>query len=333
VTDTDADGTPQVRYAFDADIAEAASRMSGADISDVGAARSLADHMFSPALRPYDGDAIVVERRHIPGRGVDQVEVIVVARRDRRSSPVGALLQIHGGGFSIGRAEHDIPFAQRLLSELDIVLVLIDYRLAPEHPYPAGIADCYATLCWVNDHAEELGIDRERIGVYGTSAGATLAAGTALLARDLGGPPLCFQCLVVPVLDDRLETPSMRQFVDTPMWNRRNAALSWANYLGGEPEEVRPDVSPYASPARAGDLAGLPPTYISTAEFDPLRDEGVTYALRLLQAGVPVELHQYAGTFHGSVLVDEARSTQRQLAEMVEVLDRALGPAASDEHP
>jgi acetyl esterase len=143
------------------------------------------------------------------------------------------------------------------------------------------------------------------------------------MARDRGGPRLCFQMLHIPELDDRLETPSMRAFTDTPLWNRPLAEESWKHYLG---EGVTgDDVSPYAAPSRAGDLSGLPPTYISTAEMDPLRDEGILYGLRLLQAGVSVELHQFPGTFHGSSLVATAAVSRRGREEASVVLRRVLG--------
>jgi acetyl esterase/lipase len=205
--------------------------------------------------------------------------------------------------------------------EVGAVVVSVDYRLAPEHPFPAGVEDCYAALAWLAAHAAELGVDPARIAVAGQSAGGGLAAATALLARDRGGPALCFQLLEIPELDDRLDTPSMRAFTDTPLWNRPNAVWSWKHYLGashaGEP-------SAYAAPARAKDLAGLPPAYVSTMEFDPLRDEGILYALRLLQAGVPVELHSYPGTFHGSALLPGAKVSQRGAREVMEALRHAL---------
>jgi acetyl esterase/lipase len=175
----------------------------------------------------------------------------------------------------------------------------------------------------VASHAGELGIDADRLALLGTSAGGGLAAATALLARDRGGPALCFQMLHIPELDDRLATPSMRTFVDSPVWNRPLAVLSWKAYLG---DGVDPDdVPPYAAPARAADLSGLPPAYISTAENDPLRDEGILYGLRLLQAGVSVELHQFPGTFHGSALVTTAEVSKRAQRESTAVLRRALG--------
>ena len=156
--------------------------------------------------------------------------------------------------------------------------------------------------------------------MIGSSAGGGLAAAVALLARDRGGPKLCFQLLGMPELDDRLETASMQAFDDTPLWNRPNAEISWRYYLGGTPA----DAAPYAAPARVKDLAGLPPAYVSTMEFDPLRDEGIHYALRLLEHGVSVELHQYPGTFHGSNLVTSAQVSKRSSAEMYDALRRAL---------
>jgi len=201
----------------------------------------------------------------------------------------------------------------------------VDYRLAPEHPYPAGLHDCYAALTFLHAEASALGVDPERVALLGTSAGGGLAAATALLARDRGGPPVCFQMLHIPELDDRLETPSMRTFVDSPLWNRPLAVKSWEFYLGAL--AGKDDVPVYAAPARATDLAGLPPAYVSTAENDPLRDEGIAYALGMLQAGVSVELHQFPGTFHGSALVPTAAVSRRAAQEASVVLRRALGVA------
>ena len=147
------------------------------------------------------------------------------------------------------------------------------------------------------------------------------------MSRDRQGPQLCFQFLGIPELDDRLQTPSMQQFVDTPMWNRPNAELSWDFYLGEHFARGATDVPYHAAPARCDDLTGLPPAYISTMEFDPLRDEGVLYALKLMQAGVATELHSFAGTFHGSSLFATAQVSQREAAEMMVVLRRGLNIA------
>ncbi|MFI6448351.1 alpha/beta hydrolase [Kitasatospora sp. NPDC050543] len=168
------------------------------------------------------------------------------------------------------------------------------------------------------EHAAELGIDPERIAVGGHSAGAGLADAVALRARDQQGPPIRYQLLNQPGLDDRQETWSARHFTETPWMNHDKVTALWRHYLGSTP------ATPYAAPARAADLSGLPPAYIAAAEFCPSRDEGITYALRLLQAGVSVELHQWSGTFHGSQAILSAEVSQRQIAELGATLRRAL---------
>jgi acetyl esterase/lipase len=179
-----------------------------------------------------------------------------------------------------------------------VVVASVEYRLAPEHPFPAGLEDCYAGLTWLAAHADELGVDPARIAIHGISAGGGLCAALALLARDRGGPAIAFQYLGVPEVDDRLETRSARDFVDTPVWNRPRAEISWDSYLGPG-RRGGADVSPYAAPARATDLSGLPPALVIVGGADGFRDEDIEYATRLLQAGVPTELHVYPGAYHG----------------------------------
>jgi acetyl esterase len=235
-----------------------------------------------------------------------------------------ALVYMHGGGFVLGAAAGDRFLPAQIAAETPAVVVSVDYRLAPEHPFPGPVEDCYAALAWTARHAGALGVDPARIGIGGVSAGAGLAAGVALLARDRGAPALCFQLLDVPELDDRLDTPSMREFSDTPLWSRPNAERSWRHYLG--PQADRAPVSPYAAPARAADLSGLPPAYVSVCQFDPLRDEGIGYAQRLVQHGVPTELHLFPGTFHGSAgSVPAAGVSGRMRAELLSALSRGLG--------
>lgn len=235
----------------------------------------------------------------------------------------GAVYDIHGGGFTVGTAATDDAANIAMARALGAVVISVDYRLAPEHPFPAPLDDCYAGLVWVTENADRLGIDTDTVAIYGISAGGGLCAALALLARDRGGPAIAFQYLGVPELDDRLTTTSMRSFTDTPLWNLPLAENSWDCYLG---EGVRgtDDVSPYAAPSRATDLAGLPPAYISAMHFDPLRDEDIAYAQALLAAGVTVELHLFPGTFHGSMLAADATVSQREVAEAVAVLGRVL---------
>jgi acetyl esterase len=242
-----------------------------------------------------------------------------VAVRIYRPHPAqGAIVWLHGGGFVMGGLDTEHPWAARLGDGSGAVVISVGYRLAPEHRFPAALDDAYAVLTWTAEHAAELGIDPERIAVGGHSAGAGLATAVALRARDQQGPLIRFQLLNQPCLDDRQETWSARHLTDTPWMNRDKVTAIWRHYLGSVP------ASPYAAPARAADLSGLPSAYIATAELDPLRDEGIDYALRLLQAGVSVELHQWPGTFHGSQAILSADVSQRQIAELCAALRRAL---------
>jgi acetyl esterase len=267
---------------------------------------------YSADRPPVPGrDALGIAEELVPGPpGADPVRVRVY-RPSGDAAPRAAIVYVHGGGFIAGDLDSEDVRCVRMANEGGCVVVSVDYRLAPEHRYPAALDDCYAALCWTASSAPALGVDPSRIGVAGASSGGNLAAATALLARDRGEPPLAFQCLVYPTLDDRMETASVG-FVGTPMIDGSDVARCWDYYLGPE----RTDVSPYAAPGRAADLAGLPPTYVMTAELDPLRDDGLRYATRLLEAGVSVELHQFAGAFHGFDLFPTALS-QRALDEQV----------------
>ncbi|MDQ1362075.1 MAG: acetyl esterase [Acidimicrobiaceae bacterium] len=306
-------------YRFDPELAAVIPAIPTVDFADVDAARAGLDELSAQASQQVDTSGVIIEDRLVPASGGHRIPVRVYAP-DERNGQLPGVVYIHGGGFAVGSVESEHAGAVLLAKTAGAVVVSVDYRLAPEYPFPAGLDDCYDALSWVRDSADELDVDADRIAVFGNSAGGGLAAGLALMARDRGGPSLCFQYLGIPELDDRLETVSMQTFVDTPLWNRPNAVISWQFYLGDD----RGEVSPYAAPARAVDLSGLPPTYISTMEFDPLRDEGLIYGLRLLQAGVTVEIHQYPGTFHGSALVFTAATSVRQSAESMDVMRRAL---------
>ncbi|MBT2443756.1 alpha/beta hydrolase [Streptomyces sp. ISL-36] len=242
----------------------------------------------------------------------------VAVRIYRPQHAQGAVIWLHGGGWVFGDLDTDHHWAARIASSSGATVISVGYRLAPENPFPAALDDAYAVLNWTAEQAAELGIDPERIAVAGHSAGANLAAAVALRARDQQGPPIRFQLLNEAILDDRQQTWSARNFTDTPWNNRAVRAAALGHYLGDR------SATPYAAPARATDLSGLPPAYIATAEFDPNRDEGIDYALRLLQAGVSVELHQWPGTFHGSQAILSADVSQRQLAEIGAALRRAM---------
>ncbi|MFC7327032.1 alpha/beta hydrolase [Marinactinospora rubrisoli] len=312
-----------MEYAIDPELRAWLDLMPRVDITDIAALRR-AEEAAAAELSRYE-PVIPVHHRDVPipgPGGAPPVRARIYTPVDRADELPG-LLYLHGGGFVLGSVDGFHPEASRVAGELGAVVVSVDYRLAPEHPFPAGVADCFAALTWAAEHAGELGIDPTRLGVGGESAGGGLAAAVALLARDRGGPEPCFQYLGIPELDDRLDTPSMRDFVDTPLWDRRSAELSWDYYLG---PGVRggAGVSPYAAPARAADLSGLPPACVTACQYDPLRDEGLEYARRLIQAGVPTELFHYPGTFHGSTLVTEAAVSKRMVADKMGALRRGL---------
>lgn len=291
------------------------------DLSDIAQARAELAAMIEVAGVP-DAVGVSVRDLHVAAdEGLPSVRVRVYEPESRASA--GCILHCHGGGFVVGDLELDHARCVELAREVGAVVVAVDYRLAPEHPYPAALDDCRAALTWVTRVADELGIDATQIVLHGTSAGGALCAALALLSRDGLAPAACFQFLSVPVLDDRLQTASAELFVDTPIWNRPNAIVSWDSYLGAG-RRGGADVSAYAAPARAADLGGLPPAYIALMQNDPLRDEGIEYAQRLLATGVNVELHLFPRTFHGSVLMADAEVSRRELAEEVSVLTRVF---------
>lgn len=283
-----------------------------ADLTDpVTERRNFAE--LAAKLPPADTTGLHIEDRVVPA---DPEVAVRIYRPQREPGP--AIVWLHGGGFVMGDLDTEHPWAARLADSSGVTVVSVDYRLAPENPFPAALDDVYAVLTWTAEHAADLGIDPERIAVGGHSAGGGLAAAVALRARDQQGPAIRFQLLNQPGLDDRQETWSQRNFTDTPWMNRDKVTASWRHYLGSQP------ATPYAAPARATDLSGLPPAYVSAAELCPNRDENLEYAQRLLQAGVSVELHQWAGTFHGSQALLSADVSQRQIAELAAVLRRAL---------
>lgn len=282
-----------------------------ADLTDPVADRKL--YVELAASRPVpDIAGLEIEDRTVPA------DPAVPVRIYHPSQAQGAVIWLHGGGFVMGDLDTELPWAIRLADGSGAVVISVDYRLAPERPFPAALDDAYAVLVWTAEHAAELGIDPGRIAVGGHSAGGGLAAALALRARDQQGPPICFQMLNEPQLDDRQETWSARTFTDTPWLYRDKIARSWQHYLGAAP------ATPYAAPARADDLSGLPPAYIATAELCPNRDDDIAYALRLSQAGVSVELHQWPGTFHGSQAILSAEVSQRQITEVSAAVRRAL---------
>ncbi|AVV44721.1 esterase [Streptomyces sp. P3] len=314
-------------YAFDPELAQWAAMINDLPFADIVAARDAEKAMTAnmPVYEPVQ--PVDVHDTLVPGpEGAPQIPVRIYTptAAGAEGAVLPGLVYMHGGGYVLGTLEFCHSDLLRIADQVGAVVVSVDYRLAPEHTFPAGLEDSYAALVWTTAHAAELGIDPARLAVGGDSAGAGLATAVTLLARDRRGPALCFQYLGVPKLDDRLTTPSMRAFTDTPVWNRPIAEICWNHYLGGEEHRGGPDVSPYAAPARAGDVSGLPRAFVYVCEFDPLRDEGLHYAQRLTQAGVPTELHLYPGTFHGSTGFTMTAIGRKMVGDVLDGLRRGL---------
>lgn len=237
----------------------------------------------------------------------------------------GAILHLHGGGFVTGDPYALIPLNRKIAHAADCVVLSLDYRLAPETPFPGALHDAYAALTWLFSQAEELGVDPSLIGVMGESAGGTLAAGLALMARDRGEYSLAFQHLTYPALDDRTgRSDEPNPYSGDFVWTRESNRFVWDLWLGGKAGTE--DLPPYAAPARAEDLSGLPPTYLATAALDLFVDENIRFAHRLIRSGVPTELQLFPGAFHAFQFVGPsdlgARSDQDGLAALQRFLAR-----------
>ncbi len=254
---------------------------------------------------------------------VDEANSVVVRvhRAVGQEGAVPCVYSIHGGGYVAGSYEMDDAKFDRWCPAYGIVGVSVEYRLSPETAYPGPLEDCYAGLKWTYDNAEEIGIDRDKIGITGASAGGGLCAALALLARDRGEVPLQFQLLDCPMLDDRQITPSS-QLEDLLIWMRESNTFGWQCYLG---DLYGTDDVPYtAAPARAEDLSGLPEAYVCVGGADGFRDEDIDYAMRLYGAGVPTELHVYPGVPHGAALFAHLEVAQRYSADQEDWLRRQL---------
>jgi len=269
------------------------------------------------------GGKVRVEQIRVPGpEGAPDI-VLHVLTPTTGDGPWPLLYNTHGGGMVVGTGETEIPLNLKYVAEGLAVFVAVDYRLAPEHPDPAPIEDCYAGLVWSAQNAERLNIYPERIIVCGVSAGGGLAAGTTLLARDRGFPAVAHQILVCPMLDDRFETPSSQMLDGEGTWDRNDNMYGWTSLLGDR--RGGPDVSIYAAPARAEDLSGLPHAYVDVGGAETFRDEAITYAQRMMQAGVSVDLHVWSGGFHGfDAVAPQAGISQASLYVRDEFIRRAL---------
>ena len=264
------------------------------DLGDIAAARVRVNGLLEAMPTPDLPGDVAIDEVMVPSLDGGPDVRVKVYTPSEPTEAAGALLWMHGGGMVLLDADGDDFVSAVRASTHRCVVVSVDYRLAPETPAPGPVDDCFAALSWLAGAASELGVDPERIMIGGASAGAGLAAGTALRARDEGGPSLAGQLLVYPMLDHRNETPSSHAIHDLRVWNRSANVAAWEAYLGGG------EATAYSSPAVADDLSGLPPAYISVGTFDMFLDEDVAYALELNRAGGSCELHVYPGAFHAS---------------------------------
>jgi len=266
---------------------------------------------------------VISEDRRIPGfKGSPDVTVRIY-RPKKRSGLLPAMLWIHGGGYMFGDIEQEDPIVAQLTLAGECVLVSVEYRLAPENPYPAALEDCYVALKWLATHVDELHVDRSRIGIGGASAGGGLAAGLALLTRDRAEVDIIFQLLIYPMIDDCNITPASDTLPETILWTRSANLIGWRSYLGCEPGSE--GIPGYAAASRATNLKGLAPAYIAVGDLDLFAQEDVEYARRLISAGVPTELHVYPGGCHAfDGMVPGAEISRRFNADMQRALRRAL---------
>ncbi|MQA14704.1 MAG: alpha/beta hydrolase fold domain-containing protein [Pseudonocardiaceae bacterium] len=291
------------------------------DLGDVPRAREVLSQMLAEANADVEPAPNVRRRDHVvPGAaGAPDVKVRSYRPADQ-TEPLPCLYWIHGGGHVLGSVDQDDPLAEHYVNSVGCVVVSVDWRRAPEHPYPAPMDDCYAGLKWACENATELQINPQRIAVGGASSGGGSAAGLILLARDRGEIPVCYQLLIYPMIDDRNVTPSSQSITEPRVWNRESNIIGWRCYLGHEAGTTE-DVPVYAAPSREQDLHGLPPAFIAVGDLDLFLDEDIEYAQRLLQAGVPTELHVYAGAFHGFDLLGPGTEISHRL---MSDRDRAL---------
>jgi acetyl esterase/lipase len=298
---------PETRHVLDA--------LPVLDLTDIPTARANRAALAAElrAMTPPNPAVIIVDEE-IPGDPPVRVRRYRPADRDP-AERLPCLVWIHGGGHVVGEVIQDDPTMEYLTATHGLTVVSVDWRRSPEHPFPAEMDDAYAALRWAAAHES---VDPSFIAVGGASSGGGSAAGLALLARDRGAVAVHFQLLIYPMLDDRTDSPAHAWLEQTNLWHQGKNVIAWKAYVGDGP------VSPYAAPARATDLAGLPPAFIATGDLDLFAQEDAVYAGRLISSGVPTELHVYPGGVHGfDLFIPEGRLA----GQLRQDRDRALAAA------
>jgi acetyl esterase/lipase len=287
-------------------------------IPDIVQRRATVEAMLAGIEVP-DNPNVTKEDRTVPGPDGEPDISVRIYRPLNAQGALPGVYFIHGGGMILGNVQGEDPVATLICDQVGAIVVSVEYRLSPEHPHPAPVEDCYAGLVWMAKNAEDLGFDADRLGVYGGSAGGGLAIATALLARDRGGPAIKFMMPIYPMIDDTNTTASSHEITDIGIWDREGNIQAWEWYLGGKPADQ------YAAPTRAADLSGLPPAFIDVGTVDLFRDEDISFAQRLMQAGVPVEMHVHPGSYHASeTFAADAALSRRTWALRIDALKRGL---------
>ena len=266
------------------------------DLGNLEGTRELIRQMAAQGEPAAAANTAVLVKEHEASRPGYAPVPLRVFRPTNVRGALPAMLWFHGGGQVLGFAAQEDAYLKRIAGEVGCMVISVDYRLAPEARAPAAAQDGFAAWRWLCREAKALGADPERLAIAGASGGGGIAAATALMIRDEGAPMPLFQSLNYPMIDDRNETPSAREISGLGVWDRENNLAAWKLILGDAVGSTH--VSPYAAPARAAAVDGLPPTCIIVGELDVFRDEDVSYATRLLQSGIATELHVFPGAYH-----------------------------------
>lgn len=271
--------------------------------------------MLKPPKSIFRDDEVEVKTEKIRVFRDGEINVYVMSPRNCPGiSP--CIVYFHGGGFVYGAASNHYYFCKDYALGANCKIIFVDYRLAPKYQFPIPAEDCYAAYLWTVENSDRLNIDKNKIAIAGDSAGGNLTAAVALMARDRNAPKPIFQMMIYPVTDRRMVTESMKNFVDTPMWNGRLSVKMWEGYLGnGKHDHIE-----YASPMEAESCKGLPDAYMETAEFDCLRDEGMAYGEKLKNDGVNVHFYHTFGTMHAFDSVRNAPTTEAAIKERIEYI-------------
>ncbi|WP_255639642.1 alpha/beta hydrolase [Aquibacillus saliphilus] len=274
---------------------------------------------------PPDGqsETVRITNRYISGGDGQEMLIKIYEPIHKDNKPLPAVLWSHGGGYVLGHPNSDDRLCESFVEKGKCIVVSADYRLAPEHPYPAAVEDCYSALKWMTDNYKIFNIDLKRVAITGGSAGGGITASLALLARDRGGPNICFQMPLYPMIDNRNITSSSQEITDNhAVWFKSNNIAAWKMYLG---EIENEDIPQYAAPTRADNLEGLPPTYTCVGQLDPFRDETIDYVARLARAGVEVEFKLYPGCFHAfEHIAPDAEISKQAKEEYIKALAKAF---------